>query len=120
MHYEAKIAPYGSKVRQAVQKFTVVDHLNPEAIAAYVDNELSAAAARRARMHFEQCVECCTEVKKQMRASQRLRSGCKNMHASSELIAKLQVLAEDAACHIAEEPAQRDSFFAKFRGNLHH
>ena len=34
------------------KQFSSTEHLSPEAIAAFTDNELSATAARRARSHL--------------------------------------------------------------------
>ena len=46
-------------------RFNSTDHLNPEAIAAYVDGELSKAATLRAERHLQLCGECCEEVQAQ-------------------------------------------------------
>lgn len=70
--------------------FASVDHLNPEAVAAYVDNELSEQAAHRARIHMVHCEECRTEVASQHRASQRIKQCCNdNMHAPRSLMERL-------------------------------
>lgn len=89
--------------------FASVDHLNPEAIAAYVDDELSDVAKHRARIHMIHCEECRVEVSSQRSASQRIKA-CSNddVHAPSSLIAKLAQIeslcpsgptAEDTADH---------------------
>ncbi len=47
-------------------------HLATEAMAALVDNELSGAAAARARMHLDRCPECAAAVAAQAEAKTAL------------------------------------------------
>ncbi|MDY5784791.1 anti-sigma factor family protein [Corynebacterium sp.] len=54
--------------------FRSTDHLSTEAVAAYVDGELSDTAAHRARVHVVACDECRREVVAQRQAADRLRS----------------------------------------------
>lgn len=73
--------------------FSSTDHLSPEAVAAYVDNELSTAAYRRAQQHLAQCPECRDEVAAQRGASERVRGLCgEDVRAPSSLVAKLSGL----------------------------
>ena len=72
----------------AKREFNSTDHLNPEAVAAFVDGELSDSAFRRAARHLTDCDECSAEVDAQRRAANRLRvvdnSG---VHAPASLVA---------------------------------
>ncbi|CAB0501065.1 hypothetical protein CIP101280_00804 [Corynebacterium diphtheriae] len=54
--------------KNKVRHFASVEHLNPEAVAAFVDNELSPAAAHRAKIHLVHCPECREEIHRQRRA----------------------------------------------------
>ena len=82
--------------------FSSTDHLSPEAVAAYVDNELSTAAYRRAQQHLAQCPECQDEVAAQRGASERVRGSCgEDVRAPSSLVAKLSGLTK-AECGGAE------------------
>lgn len=79
------------------REFNSTDHLNPEAVAAFVDGELSDSAFRRAARHLEDCDECSAEVDAQRRAANRLRvvdnSG---VHAPASLVERLAgMCAED-------------------------
>lgn len=75
--------------------FSSTDHLSPEAVAAYVDNELSTAAYRRAQQHLTQCPECREDVAVQRGAAQRVRELCEeDVRAPSSLVAKLSGLTE--------------------------
>ncbi len=51
--------------KNKVRHFASVEHLNPEAVAAFVDNELSPAAAHRAKIHLVHCPECREEIHRQ-------------------------------------------------------
>lgn len=74
----------------AKREFNSTDHLNPEAVAAFVDGELSDSAFRRAARHLTDCDECSAEVDAQRRAANRLRvvdnSG---VHAPASLVERL-------------------------------
>lgn len=54
--------------------FASTEHLNPEAIVAYVDNELSRAASARADAHLALCPDCAREVVAQSRARSILKT----------------------------------------------
>uniref|UniRef100_UPI0021753F9A anti-sigma factor family protein n=1 Tax=Corynebacterium diphtheriae TaxID=1717 RepID=UPI0021753F9A len=70
--------------KNKVRHFASVEHLNPEAVAAFVDNELSPAAAHRAKIHLVHCPECREEIHRQRggaprgarRAEHTTRGGC--------------------------------------------
>jgi len=57
--------------------FASTEHLNPEAVVAYVDNELSRQAASRADAHLVLCPSCSREVAAQARARSMLQT-CQN------------------------------------------
>ncbi|CAB0880455.1 hypothetical protein FRC0393_01073 [Corynebacterium diphtheriae] len=59
--------------KNKVRHFASVEHLNPEAVAAFVDNELSPAAAHRAKIHLVHCPECREEIHRQRRAPPKRR-----------------------------------------------
>lgn len=109
------------EISATVRSFTTVDHLNPEAVAALVDNELSPAAAHRARIHLVHCTECRGEVEKQRRASQRLKeaSCCEEVKVSHELLSRLHQIAQscstDGPCADDIFPNRTDSLMGKLR-----
>lgn len=76
-----------------MSKFASVDHLGPEAIAAFVDGEMSKTSAGRAHSHLLACPECRAEVNKQRGASSYLRSCNYNVRAPRELLARLTNIA---------------------------
>ena len=78
-------------------RFNSTDHLNPEAVVAYVDGELTPAAAARAERHLGQCPECCEEVRAQRGTSERLRvCDTSGVQAPASLVERLARLrAED-------------------------
>lgn len=86
-----------------------MDHLGPEALAAYVDGELSVGATHRARVHLVHCPECRAEVKRQQSAAELIResNGYRELRAPRDLMAKLAGIekscpqgpgAEDTTC----------------------
>lgn len=89
--------------------FCSTEHLGPEAVAAFVDHELSPAATRRAQDHIAQCAECHEEVVAQRGASQRMRSLCadEEMKAPTVLVERLTRICEANAEANAEREAQR-------------
>ncbi|MBA1835501.1 anti-sigma factor family protein [Corynebacterium wankanglinii] len=80
----------------ARREFNSTDHLNPEAVAAFVDGELSDSAFHRAAKHLADCDECRAEVDCQRKAANRLRvvddSG---VHAPASLVERLAGLRAD-------------------------
>ena len=94
------------------REFNSTDHLNPEAVAAFVDGELSDSAFRRAARHLEDCDECSAEVDAQRRAANRLRvvdnSG---VHAPASLVERLAGMSAgdlDGVGEVGEAPGPRD------------
>ncbi|QGU07014.1 Anti-sigma-E factor RseA [Corynebacterium occultum] len=79
------------RVKAKGKRFASVDHLGPEALAAYVDEELSAGATHRARVHLVHCPECRAEVRRQQGAAEAIResNGFHQLRAPSDLMAKL-------------------------------
>lgn len=97
--------------------FSSTDHLSPEAVAAFVDNELSTAAYRRAQQHLAQCPECHDEVAAQRGAAQRVRGLCgEDVRAPRSLVAKLSGLTE-AECS-GTESGKREKVEQAFRALL--
>lgn len=77
------------------REFASVEHLSPEAVAGYVDNELPPIAMNRARIHLVHCAECRAEVIEQRRAAERLRKiADEQLHAPSTLMARLTSIAQ--------------------------
>lgn len=75
-----------------ITRFSSIEHLNSEAIAALVDGELPRRAEHRAKVHLVHCAECREEVKAQRQASTILRennASLDNLHASPRLMDKL-------------------------------
>lgn len=83
------------KSRSRAKRFSSVEHLSHEAVAAFVDDELGATAAHRARVHIVQCPECRAEVHQQRGAAELLR-GCNlsaRLRAPEDLLARLAGIA---------------------------
>ncbi|MCL0120923.1 anti-sigma factor family protein [Corynebacterium pygosceleis] len=78
------------------REFASVEHLSPEAVAAFVDGELTSGAAHRARVHMVHCVECRDEVDQQRRAAERLRTCTENdgIRVPSSLMERLTSIAQ--------------------------
>lgn len=85
------------------REFNSTDHLNPEAVAAFVDGELSDAAFRRAARHLEDCEECSAEVDAQRRAANRLRVvDNSDVHAPALLVERLAGMCADDLDEVGE------------------
>lgn len=83
------------KAAEKPREFASVEHLSPEAVAGFVDNELSPVAMNRARIHLVHCPECRAEVMQQRRAAQRLREVAdEDISVPSTLMAKLTLIAQ--------------------------
>lgn len=74
--------------------FSSTDHLGSEAIAAFVDGELSPIAARRAQRHMLACRECREAVAQQRQAARRLRDSGE-LRIPAELRDRLATLSEE-------------------------
>ena len=80
------------------------DHLSVEAIAAYVDRELTPGAFHRATCHLDNCERCRREVIAQQEASRRLRAASANaLQVSAALMQRLAAIPEAAAQHMMNE-----------------
>ena len=80
----------------AKREFKSTDHLNPEAVAAFVDGELSDSAFHRAAKHLAACDECRAEVDCQRKAANRLRVvDDSDVHAPASLVERLAGLCAD-------------------------
>lgn len=94
-----------------MRAFCSTEHLNPEAIAAFADGELSRSAARRAMKHIVECPECFQDVLAQRRASARVKA-CNddNLRAPDSLVAKLSGLCHEMQSDEAhdEEPHHKE------------
>lgn len=75
--------------------FHSTEHLSPEAIAAWVDCELSESAVVRAAQHLAECQECFEEVEAQRGASERLCKHNSEVHAPAELVQRLARLSPE-------------------------
>lgn len=90
----------------AKREFNSTDHLNPEAVAAFVDGELSDSAFRRAARHLTDCDECSAEVDAQRRAANRLRVvGNSAVHAPASLVERLAGMSAGDLDAVGEAPA---------------
>lgn len=91
--------PQLGKVRKNSRRprqFSSVEHLSLEAIAAFVDDELTDTAAHRARVHVVQCPECRGEIHAQRGTSELVRGSnlSAQVRAPQELLARLTGIAE--------------------------
>lgn len=77
--------------RPRAKAFASVEHLGPEAVAAYVDQELTELATHRARVHLVHCPECRSEIRRQHRAAEALResNSGQELRAPKSLMARL-------------------------------
>lgn len=92
------------------KEFASVEHLSLEAVAAFVDGELTPIAMHRARVHLVHCEECRAEVAQQRRASEQLKNcvATETIKVSTELKAKLTSIAFSCpAGPNAEETTQK-------------
>ncbi|WP_020498434.1 anti-sigma factor family protein [Sciscionella marina] len=69
-------------------------HLMPDAIVAFVDEELSTTATERARAHLAKCPYCAQEADAQRAARDRMRS-LDTPGAPANLLAALRAIPED-------------------------
>ena len=88
---------------KTTRKFASVEHLSTEAVAAFVDGELSPGATHRAKVHLVHCAECRNEVAVQRRAAAALRQA---HQADAALCAPTSLVARLTS--IAEEPSTMD------------
>lgn len=81
---------------QMAREFSSTEHVSAEAVAAYVDSELSPSAAKRAETHLAQCPECAADVAAQRVASERVRGAeaAEGIHAPRSLVDRLAQICE--------------------------
>jgi anti-sigma factor RsiW len=72
-----------------------VDHLSQDAVVAFVDDELSAAAHERAAAHVASCGECAAEVVAQRQVRSALRAA-DEPHVPSSLLTMLRAIPQEA------------------------
>ena len=91
--------------------FDSIEHLNFEAVAALIDDELTPTALRRAQQHLLQCPDCRREVAQQRAAADAVREhnsdGC--LRAPRSLVERLQHLDAADADTPAVDSRSRDS-----------
>ncbi|GAB3696944.1 anti-sigma factor family protein [Corynebacterium nasicanis] len=77
------------------REFASVEHLSLEAVAAFVDGELSDTACHRARVHLVHCAECRAEIERQRGASEWLRGSNigEEVRAPRDLLTRLAGIA---------------------------
>lgn len=82
------------------RQFASVEHLSPEAVAAFVDGELTDLAAHRARVHLVHCAECRAEIERQRGASEWLRGSniTDEVRAPRDLLNRLAGIATGPVC----------------------
>ena len=78
--------------------FASVDHLSAEAVAAYVDNELTPRALHRAKVHLLKCDECRCEIKAHLAASRRLREAAAHNTVSTPADLKARLASIPVEC----------------------
>ncbi|WP_448851194.1 zf-HC2 domain-containing protein [Corynebacterium sp. 335C] len=95
------------------ERFSSTDHLCHEAVAAFVDGELSQSAVRRAQAHLMQCPECRREVARLREAARRLRRDSGELRVPAHLRAYLASFDEDSvpvngpdARHLSSRPPE--------------
>ncbi|NLZ58202.1 MAG: hypothetical protein GX898_07885, partial [Corynebacterium sp.] len=73
--------------------------LSSDAVAMFVDNELTNGAMHRARLHLVHCADCREEISKQRDTVDYVREECKNeqVTAPTDLKAKLMSLANECS-----------------------
>ena len=85
------------------RQFGSTEHLSTEAIAAFVDGELSMKGHLRAAGHMSQCPDCAAEIEAQGQARTALRESCPIASPSALLGALSQI-----PHHSPPEPAAED------------
>ncbi|WP_293954047.1 anti-sigma factor [uncultured Corynebacterium sp.] len=96
---KTKIVEKTLQAQSKAQKFASVDHLSSDAVAMFVDNELTNGAMHRARLHLVHCADCREEISKQRDTVDYVREECKNeqVTAPTDLKAKLMSLANECS-----------------------
>lgn len=83
------------KKKRAMKPRRRFDHLGPEAVAAFVDGEMSRKSAHNARVHLVLCENCRADVHRQRRAAHALRNcnSDEQVQASESLLDRLRSIA---------------------------
>lgn len=74
-------------------EFASIDHLGPEAVVAFVDDEMDPVACKRATTHLLHCEACRKEVGAQRQMATRLQASAARV--SSELLTRLKSIASN-------------------------
>lgn len=74
-------------------EFASIDHLSPEAVVAFVDDEMDGIACKRAMSHLMHCEACRKEVRSQRQMAARLQASAARV--SADLLGKLQSIASN-------------------------
>ncbi|MDO5453652.1 MAG: hypothetical protein Q4F37_01535 [Corynebacterium sp.] len=86
----------GPRARRPRRKrhFSSTEHLSPEAVAAFADDELTGSAAHRARVHLVQCDLCRFDTHSQRGTADWLRGThlAEDVRAPRDLVARLASL----------------------------
>ena len=92
--------------------FDSIDHLNFEAVAALIDDELTPTALRRAQQHLLQCPDCRREVAQQRAAADAVRehNSDGSLRAPRSLVERLQHLDADAPDSRSRDSSQKRPF----------
>jgi len=93
----------------APRQFSSVEHLSPEAVAAFVDGELGMTAHLRAAHHMSICPECATEVDAQRQARAALRESSP-VAVPSTLLGLLSQIPHRAQREAPLQPTSQPSF----------
>jgi uncharacterized protein YlaI len=110
-----------SRGKSKARRADTIGHLGPEAVVAFVDDEMDSKAMHRARIHLVHCDECRDEIYTQRGTSEWVRH-CNiesQVRAPRDLLRKLASIgnldARDRSFSMEEEqePATRQDFFDK-------
>jgi anti-sigma factor RsiW len=87
------------------RRFGSTEHLSIEAVAAFVDGELTMKSHLRAATHLSLCPQCAAEVEAQGQARSALRDSCPIVVPR----ALLGMLSQIPHAPLPEEPAEAES-----------
>lgn len=107
---ERMVFQLGQKLAAARRRprFDSVDHLGPDAVVSFVDDELTPGALHRARVHLVHCPECRREVRAQRRTADVVHesNGDSEVTIPAALLARLAGFAESGC---GEGPSAADT-----------
>ena len=106
-----EISGFLAKVKEQAQRLDSIGHLGPEAVVAFVDEEMPPKYMHRVRVHVVHCPECRAEVHRQRRASEWIRcnNGEDQVRAPHHLLTRLNSIAQ-AGTVSQSAPGERDFF----------